>query len=98
MATAVDDRDNDVPVVLSSFGFCRSHHLLRLFERNRWTVVTNSLVNGHFVLPSVAQTSDLPVNEYTPESAHQVQMKKQASPTSCIGLALPTPPPPSRPL
>src|SRR5262245_57431368 len=69
MATAIDDGDNDVPVVLRSLGFCRGHYLLRLFERNRWTVVTNSLVNGHSVLPSVAQTSDLPASHLLARSA-----------------------------
>src|SRR5262245_15914438 len=47
MAAAVDNRDSNVPVVLLGLVFGSSHYPLRLIERDRRAVVTNSFVKAH---------------------------------------------------
>src|SRR5215831_251569 len=51
MAAAVDDRDNDVPVVLRGLCLSSSHHLFGLIERDRSAIVTDTFVNRHDSLP-----------------------------------------------
>jgi hypothetical protein len=51
MAAAVDDRDNDVPVVLLGLRFDRGHRLLGQVERHWRAIVTNTFVNRHVFLP-----------------------------------------------
>src|SRR5881227_454708 len=46
MAAAVDDRDDDVPVVLPGLRFGRGHRLLGLIKRYRRAIVTNTFMNG----------------------------------------------------
>src|SRR2546429_9604280 len=46
MATAVDDRDDDVPVVLPGLRFGRGHRLLGLIKPYRRAIVTNTFMNG----------------------------------------------------
>src|SRR5262249_43695272 len=51
MAAAVDDRDNDVPVVLRGLCLSSSHDLFGLIERDRSAIVTDTFVNRHDSLP-----------------------------------------------
>src|SRR5262249_54498584 len=53
MAAAVDDRNNDVPVILPGLCLSRSHHLFGLIERDRSAIVTDTFVNRHHSLPFV---------------------------------------------
>src|SRR5258708_8602295 len=46
MAAAVDDRDDDVPVVLPGLRFGRGHRLLGLIKGYRRAIVTNTFMNG----------------------------------------------------
>src|SRR5215510_5877200 len=46
MAAAVDDRDDDIPVVLPGLRFGCGHRLLGLIKRYRRTIVTNTFMNG----------------------------------------------------
>src|SRR6266568_516446 len=46
MAAAVDDRDDDIPVVLPGLRFGRGHRLLGLIKRYRRAIVTNTFMNG----------------------------------------------------
>src|SRR6266446_1420516 len=51
MGAAVDDRDNDVPVVLPGLCLSSSHHLFGLIECDRSAIVTDTFVNRHHSLP-----------------------------------------------
>src|SRR5213080_3507293 len=46
MAAAVDDRDDDVPVVLPGLRFGRGYRLLGLIKRYWRAIVTNTFMNG----------------------------------------------------
>src|SRR5262245_4341553 len=46
MSAAVDDRDDDVPVVLPGLRFGRGHRLLGLIKPYRRAIVTNTFMNG----------------------------------------------------
>src|SRR5262249_22578606 len=46
MSAAVDDRDDDVPIVLPGLRFGRGHRLLGLIKRYRRAIVTNTFMNG----------------------------------------------------
>src|SRR5262249_29300363 len=45
MSAAVDDRDDDVPIVLPGLRFGRGHRLLGLIKRYRRAIVTNTFMN-----------------------------------------------------
>jgi hypothetical protein len=57
IATAVHDRDGDMPVVLQGLCLSRRHHLLGLIERDRRAIVTYTFMNGHIVLRPPARYS-----------------------------------------
>src|SRR5262249_58179446 len=46
MSAAVDDRDDDVPIVLPGLRFGRGHRLLGLIKPYRRAIVTNTFMNG----------------------------------------------------
>src|SRR6266446_5235323 len=77
MGAAVDDRDNDVPVVLPGLCLSSSHHLFGLIECDRSAIVTDTFVNRHHSLPFMGAAQ---------HAINSVPLGQSDSPNGCYGI------------
>src|SRR5947199_1212464 len=68
MAAAVDDRDDDVPVVLPGLRFGRGYRLLGLIKRYWRAIVTNTFMNGRLRRSDAFAAGKLHVEPPSPSS------------------------------